>query len=316
MDVEHSILLQKKKDAARIAREEETPDQRQIRLEQQRNRSRSRRANETEEERQSRQSKDRERVRSRRATESKEQQDKRLTSSRESVRLTRRNETIEQRQRRHSANKLSIQAIRSNETTDQSRQRKEKDNERTKAARQNETVEQQRKRLEQQKQRKQVNAAKKKINKRSSNGSYAHLRNISASSDGSSQLPTHENNIDNNSNNNANATFTTWPEPIPRSLKNHLLQQFVRQMSMSALAETICAVCNVRTSVTKAKKMPIDKIPSLHLLEVPQDLKDLIIKSHSLRSKPSSVSSDTSVNTVQTGQNSSGNSFPMRSMSI
>ena len=42
MDVEHSFLLQKKAAAARVAREEETADQRKIRLKQQRNRSRSR----------------------------------------------------------------------------------------------------------------------------------------------------------------------------------------------------------------------------------------------------------------------------------
>ena len=330
MDVEHPILLQRKKDAARIAREKETPDQRQIRLEQQRNRSRLRRNNETQEDRESRQSKDRERARSKRAAETKEQQYKRRISDRESTQLARRNETEEQRQhrrdadklstqgareneteeqrqRRRDANKLDTQTSRSNETTDQTRKRKKNNNERTKAARQNETEEQHKKRLERQKQRSQVNAAKNKINKRSSSGSYAYFRKISALSDGSNQLQTHINDIDDHSNNNADSTFTIWPEPIPCSLKNSLLQQFVKQMFMSALAETNCAVCNVRTSVMKAKKVPIDKIPSLHLLEVPQDLKNLIITSHSLSSKNFSALSDTNANTAQIGQNSLGN---------
>ena len=87
-------------------------------------------------------------------------------------------------------------------------------------------------------------------------------------------------------------------------------------MSMSALAETTCVVCNIRTSVTKSKRVPVDKIPSLRLLEVPQDLKDLIIKSQPLRSKPPPTSSGVNGNTARTGQISSGNSFTMRSVSI
>ena len=129
-----------------------------------------------------------------------------------------------------------------------------KNKERTKLTRQNETEEQHKKRLEHQKQRSRVNARKNKVNNRASSGSYAYLRNISASSLGSNQLQTQENNSDDNSNNNTDATFTIWPDPIPRSLKNRLLQQFVRQMSMSALADTICAVCNVRTFCDEGKE--------------------------------------------------------------
>ena len=362
MDVERSILLQNKAAAARVAREEETTDQREIRLEQQRIRSRSRKANETEEERQSRLSKDRERARSKRAAETKEQQDKRLTCNRERNQSTRRNqteeeserrrnannlrtqaareneaeedrqrrrnannlrtqaarenETEEDRQHRRNANRLSAQAARTNETIEQSWQRKEKNKERTHVARQNENKEQRKKRLEQQKQRTQTNTRKNKVNNRGTSGSYAFLQSISSSSIASNQLERHGDNSDDSSNGNTNTTFTNWPEPVPGSLKNRLLKQFVRQMSMSTLAETSCAVCNIRTSVSKAKKLPIDKIPSLHLLEVPQDLKDLISKSHSPGSKASSITSDANVNTVRTGQNSSGNTFPIQFMSI
>ena len=64
IDIEYFAVLQKKKDAARVARQEETLEQRQMRLEKQRSRSRSRVANETEEQRLARLQRQRERSRS------------------------------------------------------------------------------------------------------------------------------------------------------------------------------------------------------------------------------------------------------------
>ncbi|CAF2866381.1 unnamed protein product [Rotaria sp. Silwood2] len=69
----------------------------------------------------------------------------------------------------------------------------------------------------------------------------------------------------------------SWPEPISRDLKETRLQQFLEQMSMSVLAEATCAVCNVRTPAKDSKKIPISKIPNIHLLKVPQELNDLTI---------------------------------------
>ncbi|CAF4507324.1 unnamed protein product [Rotaria sp. Silwood2] len=68
-----------------------------------------------------------------------------------------------------------------------------------------------------------------------------------------------------------------WSEPIPRDLKETRLQQFLQQMSMSELAETTCAVCNIRTPAKDSKKLSISKIPNIHLLKVSEELNDLII---------------------------------------
>ena len=67
-----------------------------------------------------------------------------------------------------------------------------------------------------------------------------------------------------------------WPAPISCYVKEALLQKFLEQMSMSALEEATCAVCNIRVSVRKSKKVPVSKIPNSHLLQVPNELGDLI----------------------------------------
>ncbi|CAF4739049.1 unnamed protein product [Rotaria sp. Silwood2] len=68
-----------------------------------------------------------------------------------------------------------------------------------------------------------------------------------------------------------------WSEPIPRDLKETRLQQFLQRMSMSELAETTYAVCNIRTPAKDSKKLSISKIPNIHLLKVSEELNDLII---------------------------------------
>ncbi|CAF3728126.1 unnamed protein product [Rotaria sp. Silwood1] len=68
-----------------------------------------------------------------------------------------------------------------------------------------------------------------------------------------------------------------WPEPIPRDLKETRLQQFLEQMPMPVLAEATCAVCNVRIPAKDSKKIPISKIPNIHLLKVSEELNDFII---------------------------------------
>lgn len=81
-------------------------------------------------------------------------------------------------------------------------------------------------------------------------------------------------------------------------------------MSMSALAETTCAVCHVRAPVKKTKRIPVKEIPGLHLLAVSQDLKDLIITSHASNSNSFSTSSRRDANSVETGRTApSGNHF-------
>ncbi|CAF3989182.1 unnamed protein product, partial [Adineta steineri] len=75
-----------------------------------------------------------------------------------------------------------------------------------------------------------------------------------------------------------NAT-SSWPEPISRDLKEGCLKKFLHRMSMSALAETTCAVCNIRSPMQKSKSVPASKITSNELLKVSDETKALIMGS-------------------------------------
>jgi hypothetical protein len=68
----------------------------------------------------------------------------------------------------------------------------------------------------------------------------------------------------------------SWPEPIPRDLKETRLEEFLQQISMSALAEVTCAVCNIRLPTKDSKKIPFSKIPNIHLLRVDKELDHLL----------------------------------------
>lgn len=330
--VQRQMRLEKQRSRSQSRIANETEEQRMIRLEKQRERKKSKINNETEEERQTRLVKDSKHARSKRAVETEEQREKRLISNRQSTELARRNETDEQyqrrcstnrestraardnetedqRQRRRDANNTITRATRDNETSDQSQSRKKKNNERTKVARQNETTEQHEKRLQQQQKLSQANRAKDKLDKRSSSGTYTYLRSITAYSGEFEQSETDKEDINKNSTKYKDSALPSWPEPIACSLKNSLLQQFVGQMSMSALAETTCAVCHVRTSLKKTRKISVKEIPNIHLLEVSNDLKDLIIRSHTLNSEICSTTSGRSGNLFEIHINLSGNSL-------
>ena len=139
--------------------------------------------------------------------------------------------------------------------TEQERQvRLEKDRKRSRSGRMNETEEQHQIRLQQQRQRSQRNKIKKKLEKHSN-------ENID-STQGNPEMQL--------------STRPPWPEPIPRDLKETRLQQFLQQMSMPILAAVTCAVCNIRTPAKNSKKIPISKIPNVHLLKVSEELENLI----------------------------------------
>ncbi|CAF3928659.1 unnamed protein product [Rotaria sordida] len=76
---------------------------------------------------------------------------------------------------------------------------------------------------------------------------------------------------------NRNPISSSWPEPISRDLKENCLKQFLHRMSMSSLAETTCAVCNVRTPAQKSKSVPISKITVIESLKVSDETKALIV---------------------------------------
>jgi hypothetical protein len=61
-------------------------------------------------------------------------------------------------------------------------------------------------------------------------------------------------------------------------LKETRLQEFLQQMSMSVLAEVICAVCNIHVPEKDSKKIPFSKIPNINLLKVGEEL-DRLLKS-------------------------------------
>ncbi|CAF1684926.1 unnamed protein product, partial [Adineta ricciae] len=166
-----------------------------------------------------------------------------LQKKRERSRSTRMNETAEQREIRIQKEKERTQANRTNETEEGRGIRLQKEKERTQANRTNETEEGRGIRLQKDRERSQANRAKKKH------------KTISAGQDFIRSL---------------------WPEPISRDLKETRLQQFLEQMSMSQLAEVICAACNIRTPAKDSKKIPISKSPNMNLLKVSEELRILI----------------------------------------
>ncbi|CAF2654207.1 unnamed protein product [Rotaria sp. Silwood2] len=77
---------------------------------------------------------------------------------------------------------------------------------------------------------------------------------------------------------NRNSTSPSWVEPISCDLKENCLKQFLHRMSMSALAETTCAVCSVRIPAQKSKSVLISKrTNSIELLKVSDETNALIM---------------------------------------
>ncbi|CAF5068817.1 unnamed protein product [Rotaria sp. Silwood1] len=227
-------------------------EQRRVRLDAQKERARSSRMNETAEHRQIRLEKQKHRDQSRRSNETEEHRQLRLEKQKT---RNQSNETIEQRQIRLGKQKTRNQSNRSNET------------------------EQQRQiRLEKQRKRSEASRVKKKFEKHTFDNIDIHRQNIEiqfseaeeeASLDNSS---TNENIIKKKNDSN----YSCWSEPIPHELKETRLLKFLQQMSMSVLADATCAICNVRTPIQQSKKVPLSKIPNIHLLKVSDELKNLI----------------------------------------
>ncbi|CAF4987609.1 unnamed protein product, partial [Rotaria sp. Silwood1] len=238
-------------------------NQRQVRLDILKERALTSRMNETTEHRQIRLEKQKERDDLKQMTETEEERQIRLEKKKENARSHRRNETEEQHQIRLEKQKIRDQSSRSNNIDEQRQIR-----------------------LEKQRKRSQANRAKKKLEKLASGNIDVQQQDIEmqftkteeyASCDGKSISGfTQNSNVK-----KKNSSCSPWPEPIPRDLKETCLQQFLQQMSMSALAEVTCAVCNVRSLVQTSKKVPVSKIPNIHLLKVSDELKDLILSTQS-----------------------------------
>jgi hypothetical protein len=206
--------------------------------------------------------------------ETEEQRQIRLEKQKERSRSSRMNETEEQRQIQLEKERERKRSSRTNETEEQHQIRLEKLRKRNKSSRINETEEQHQIRLEQQRKRSQTNRVKKNLEKQTNGKTDIEQENTEMQF--SNRPP--------------------WPEPIPRDLKETRLQQFLEQMSMSALAEATCAICNIRTSAKDSKKISISKIPNIHLLKVSEELKDLIINIQSPADQHSGRNNEISAN--------------------
>ncbi|CAF3989722.1 unnamed protein product [Rotaria sp. Silwood1] len=231
--------------------------------------------NDKKEQRQNRLEKKREQSGSSRINETEKQRQIRLENDRERSRSRRMNEIEEQHQiRLEEKKKERTRSSRTNESEEQHRVRLEKNKERTQASRTNELEEKRRIRLEQQRKRNQTNRVKKKLEKQ-----------------------IHENiDIEQENTGMQFSIRPSWPEPILRDLKETRLQQFLEQMSMSVLAEATHAVCNVRTPAKDLKKIPVSKIPNIHLLKVSEKLNDLIINMQSPSLQHSRRDAEISIN--------------------
>ncbi len=69
-----------------------------------------------------------------------------------------------------------------------------------------------------------------------------------------------------------------WPAAIPTPLKEYCLQDFCNHTSMPVLRQSICMVCNVRTSANTMREYDFQNIPNLEKLSCHTDLIDIIAK--------------------------------------
>jgi len=68
----------------------------------------------------------------------------------------------------------------------------------------------------------------------------------------------------------------TWPMAIPTKLKDYCLQDFSDHMSMSALRQSTCILCNIRGSTNTMKKYVLQDILKLKQLTTHIDLINII----------------------------------------
>lgn len=224
-----------------------------------------------------------ERARSRRNSETDQQRQDRLMKVKECARSRRANETEGQRQNRLDENKERVRSIRRNETLNERESRLEQNRQRVESIRMNETDEEHQMRINHQRIRSQANRINKRLDHETSDiiDIQTHDTNTNSNEIGNSFR-----HVDGSANDFVHGermtsvkqkqTSSAWPAPIPTALKETCLQQFLQRMSMSALAEVTCAICNIRTPEGQSKKMATSEIPHIHLLKVSDELKDLV----------------------------------------
>ncbi|CAF1577353.1 unnamed protein product, partial [Adineta steineri] len=196
------------------------------------------------------------------------------------------NDKEEQRQIRLEKKRERVRSSRLNATEEERQNRLRGERHRSQTSRKNATEEHRLNRLEQQRKRSQANREKKKNEKRMSDNISVQQQTTQMQSAGSEEVTLQDGINISHSTSNANIlpkirnATSSWPEPISRDLKEGCLKKFLHQMSMSALAETTCAVCNIRSPMQKSKSVPVSKITSNELLKVSDETKALIMGSH------------------------------------
>ncbi|CAF3989282.1 unnamed protein product, partial [Adineta steineri] len=214
-----------------------------------------------------------------------EQRQIRLEKKKERVRSSRLNATEEERQNRLEEERHRSQSIRMNQTKEQRQNRLDADKRRTQSSRMNATEEERQNRLKQQRKRSQANREKKKNEKRMFDNISIQQQTTHMQSAGAEEVTLQDGINISHSTSNSNIlpkirnSTSSWPEPISRDLKEGCLKKFLHRMFMSALAETTCAVCNIRSPMQKSKSVPVSKITGTELLKVSDETKALIMGS-------------------------------------
>ena len=131
-----------------------------------------------------------------------------------------------------------------------------------------ETEEQRLTRLEQQRKRTAADRAKNRIGKQVSIGMYTEQRSIEVQYSTIDEYTSSVNDLvhafakkSNLTNEEEYFSSSCWPKPIPRELKESCLNRFLQHTSTTAIAETVCAMCNVRAPKKKSKMVAVSKIP-------------------------------------------------------
>lgn len=75
-----------------------------------------------------------------------------------------------------------------------------------------------------------------------------------------------------------------WPNSIEMECKITCIKNFIQQMSMNSLVEGVCGICNVRCYMRDLHHVPFNKIPSIELLTIHNDLKSLIPQTQKVNS--------------------------------
>ncbi|CAF1185962.1 unnamed protein product [Adineta steineri] len=188
-----------------------------------------------------------------------EEHENRLSVLRERARLRRTNATEEQRQNRLAKDRERTRSRRANQAEEQRQSQLEQKKEHARSVRENETDDRYQLRINYQRDRSQTNRTQKRLEKAASDNIIIQQQNISLTKTKKGQI------------------HSTWPAPISTEVKEACLEQFLRQMSMSVLAEVTCAVCNIRSPEKESIKMPMSEIPNIHLLKISDEFKNVII---------------------------------------